>query len=161
MALDGRYRRVRWYGKGPQECYVDRQSGANVGLYEFDADDLTFDYLKPQESGNRTGIRRVSFSDGGSAITIRSEENRHINFSARFASREAVAAAGHPHEIEKSQHLHVHLDGGQRGVGGSIPGVLNLMSKYKLKGFKRYNLRFRISRETPGAPEKHISPSRN
>jgi beta-galactosidase len=161
MALDGRYRRVQWYGKGPQECYVDRQSGACVGRYELDADDLAFDYLNPQESGNRTGIRRVSFSDGGSAVAFRFEESRHINFSARFASREAVAAADHPHEIVKSQHLHVHLDGRQRGVGGSIPGVLNLMSKYRMKGFRRYKLSFRINRETPGAPKQHISSDGN
>ena len=157
MALDGRYRRVQWYGNGPQECYVDRESGAHVGLYEFDAEDLTFEYLNPQESGNRTGIRRVSFSDGGSAVVFRSIDHHHLNFSARFASREAVAAAGHSHEIEKSQHLYVHLDGGQRGVGGSIPGVLNLMSKYKLKGFKHYKMNFRVTRETPGSPETHTT----
>jgi len=150
MVIPSRYRQVSWYGRGPQECYRDRQSGAVVGLYHKDADELSFNYLKPQESGNRTGVRRVSFSDGGSALTFSAAEGGGIDFSARFASREDVEAAGHPHEIKRSNNLHVHIDGGQRGVGGSIPGMLNLMKKYKMKSFRRYRMEYVISRETPG-----------
>ncbi len=62
--------------------------------------------------------------------------------------------AGHSHEIKRSEDIHVHIDGEQRGVGGSIPGVLNLMRKYKMKPFRRYNLEFSITRETPGATDR-------
>jgi hypothetical protein len=150
MALPSRYRQVSWYGRGPQECYIDRSAGAMVGVYEADADELSFDYLHPQESGNRTDVRRVSFSDGGAALTFSAPEGGSLDFSARFASREAVAAAGHPHEITRSENLHVHIDGGQRGVGGSIPGLLHLMGKYRMKPFRLYRMEYAISRETPG-----------
>jgi len=151
MMIPSRFRQVSWYGRGPQECYIDRKSAAVVAVHEADADQLSFDYLNPQESGNRTDVRWVSFSDGGSALTFSAADGKTIDFSARFASREDVAAAAHAHEISKSEKLHVHIDGGQRGVGGSIPGVLNLMKKYRMKAFRKYRFRYSIRRETPGA----------
>ena len=129
---------------------MDRKAGAIVALHQADAGDLSFDYLKPQESGNRTGVRRVSFSDGGTAITFNAEVGNTIDFSAGFASREAIAVAGHAHEIERSDNIHIHIDAQQRGVGGSIPGMLSLMNKYKMKPFRLYSLRYSISKETPG-----------
>lgn len=151
MSLPSSYRKVLWYGLGPQECYVDRKAGALVSNHEADADELSFNYLKPQESGNRTGIRRVSFSDGGTALVFISDPDETIDFSAGFASREAISRAGHVHEIERSENIHVNVDSGQRGVGGSIPGILNLMNKYKMKPFRRYGLKYTIIKETPGA----------
>lgn len=154
MKLPSRYRNVSWYGLGPQECYVDRKTGAMVSIYDADVDDLSFNYLKPQESGNRTGVRRVSFSDGGTALAFTSDSGKTIDFSAGFASREAVSRAAHAHEIERSDDIHVNINSGQRGVGGSIPGMLNLMNKYKMKPFRRYVLKYSISKETPGAGKK-------
>lgn len=151
MIIPGRYRDVSWYGRGPQECYVDRKAGAVVACHRMDAEELSHNYLMPQESGNRTEVRRVSFSDGGSAVSFRAPEGRHIDFSAAFASREQIQAAGHVHEIEFSPDLHVHIDGGQRGVGGAYPGVLGLMGKYKMKAFRSRSFRYSILRETPGA----------
>ncbi len=154
MVIPARYRKVSWFGLGPEECYVDRKAGGIVTRHEMDADELSFNYLKPQESGNRTGVRRVSFSDGGTALTFTAAAGGTIDFSARFASRENIASAAHTHEIKRSENLHVHIDGEQRGVGGSIPGILNLMKKYKMKPYRRYRLEFAISRETPGAGEQ-------
>ncbi len=145
--IPSRYRKVEWYGRGPQPCYCDRKAGAMVGLYSMDADELFYNYLKPQESGNRTDVRRVSFSDGGTFVVFRSFPGRYLNFSAGFASREAVEKAAHTHEIERSENLHVHIDGGQRGVGGSIPGVLHLMNKYRMKPLRPYSLSFIMERQ--------------
>ncbi len=151
MVIPARFSQVKWYGLGPQECYSDRKTGALVGIHEVDAEELSFDYLNPQESGNRTAVRWVSFSDGGSALTFSASPSGTIDFSARFASREDVADAGHHHEIKRSENLHVNIDGSQRGVGGSIPGMLNLMEKYKLKPFRLYKMEYTIRRDTPGA----------
>ncbi len=148
FALLGRFRKVSWYGLGPQECYADRKAGACVGLYSADAADLPHHYLMPQESGNRTGIRRVSFSDGPSTVTFTARGST-IDFSAMYASREEIAAARHDFELKKSENLHVHLDAGQRGVGGSLPGVLALLKKYRMKAFRRYRLEFSISSGKP------------
>jgi len=153
MIIPARYRQVSWYGLGPQECYVDRKAGAVVALHRAEVEKLCYDYLKPQENGNRTEVRRVAFSDGGSAIVFTASGNGGIDFSAGFASREAIAAAAHAHEIVRDTNIHVNIDEGQRGVGGCRPGVSNLMARYKMRPFQIHTLSYTISREAPGATE--------
>jgi hypothetical protein len=121
-----------------------------VDLYRDEVDGLSFDYLKPQESGNRTDVRRLSLSDGGSALVFRGEGGRFIDFSAGYASREEVARSPHAHEIQKGENIKLNIDGGQRGVGGSIPGVLNLLTQYRMRSFRKYSLLYSLRRETPG-----------
>ena len=153
MIIPARYNRVSWYGLGPRECYIDRKTSAVVGLHEAEVEKLGYDYLKPQENGNRTEVRRVAFSDGGSAIVFTASENSRIDFSAGFAPREAIASAAHAHEIVRDTNIHVNIDERQRGLGGCRPGVLNLMPKYKMKPFQLRTLTYTVSREVPGAAE--------
>jgi len=142
MAVPGRFRDLSWYGRGPQPCYKDRKAGALVQLYRQDVEKLTFDYLKPQESGNRTEVRYMSLSDGVSSLMFQGAQL--FNFSARYASREAVAQAAHAHEIRRSEHIHLHIDAEQRGVGGSIPGILSLLPQYKMKKFRKFSLVYTV-----------------
>ena len=143
--LPGRFRTIRWYGRGPQECYADRKRGALIGCYEMDADEASFDYLMPQESGNRTDVRRVCFSDGTSSLLFQAANRKTLDFSASHCSREQTARARHSYELKKEPDIHVDIDWGQRGVGGSVPGFLTLMKKYRLKAFRVYDYSFSIS----------------
>ncbi len=63
MRVKGEFDRVSWYGRGPQENYVDRRSGAPVGVYEATATDLYYAYVRPQENGYRTEARWVALRD--------------------------------------------------------------------------------------------------
>ncbi len=45
----------RYFGRGPQENYQDRNSGSFVGLYESDPDKEFVPYVRPQECGHHTG----------------------------------------------------------------------------------------------------------
>jgi len=153
MIIPARYSRVSWYGLGPQECYIDRKTSAVVGLHEAEVEKLGYDYLKPQENGNRTEVRRVAFSDGGSAIVFTASEHSRIDFSAGFAPREAIALAAHAHEIIRDADIHVNIDEGQRGLGGCRPGVLDLTPKHKIRPLRLRTLTYTISREAPGAAD--------
>src|SRR5699024_3419872 len=51
---------VAYYGNGPDENYIDRQSGARVGIYGTTAEDMYFPYVRPQENGHRTFTRWMS-----------------------------------------------------------------------------------------------------
>ena len=61
--LDPRLTRVRCYGYGPDENYIDRREGAYLGWHSWNAADGMTRYCKPQESGNRTGVQVVSVTD--------------------------------------------------------------------------------------------------
>lgn len=54
---------VEYYGKGPNENYIDRQSGARVGIYQTSAEDMYFPYVRPQENGHRTATRWIAVTD--------------------------------------------------------------------------------------------------
>ena len=53
---------LAWYGKGPQETYWDRQD-ARVGIYHGRVKDQYFDYIKPQETGNKEAVRWLALAD--------------------------------------------------------------------------------------------------
>ena len=49
--------RVKYYGRGPAENYIDRNHSEFIGLYENEVAKEYFDYIRQQESGNHTDIR--------------------------------------------------------------------------------------------------------
>ena len=57
------YNQIEYYGNGPIENYLDRQSGARIGLYSTTAEDLYFPYVRPQENGHRTFNRWFSVTN--------------------------------------------------------------------------------------------------
>jgi beta-galactosidase len=59
---------VTWYGRGPHESYIDRQTGSALGRYTGKvADQYYRGYMRPQESGNKTDVRWLSLTDAGGA----------------------------------------------------------------------------------------------
>ncbi len=60
---------VRWFGLD-KETYRDRRSSGVAGTYKRDARSMFFVYDKPQESGNRTGVRWVSVEDKNTGFFV-------------------------------------------------------------------------------------------
>ena len=54
---------VVWYGRGPQETYWDRKTGAAVGLYRGTVEMMIHNYARPQENANRTDVRWVALAN--------------------------------------------------------------------------------------------------
>ena len=57
---------VSYLGLGPDDCYIDRCQGAAFGWHQYQVKNGWTRYAKPQESGNRMGVRcfRLTRSDG-------------------------------------------------------------------------------------------------
>lgn len=53
---------VIYYGRGPSENYSDRCLGSKIGCWSASVDDLGFNYVYPQENGNRCDVRWFSLS---------------------------------------------------------------------------------------------------
>ena len=63
-----------YYGRGPEENYIDRHANQFLGVYNLQAAEAYWPYVRPQESGNHTDVRwwRIE-SDGGEnrpALTV-------------------------------------------------------------------------------------------
>ena len=57
---------ISYYGRGPVENYIDRNSSEFLGVYGGKVEDQYYPYVRPQESGNHTDIRwfRVVNAEG-------------------------------------------------------------------------------------------------
>ncbi|WP_084253253.1 glycoside hydrolase family 2 TIM barrel-domain containing protein [Sphingomonas pituitosa] len=64
-ALPQAYRTVQWYGRGPHESYQDRKTGAAIGLWRGGIAEQHHDYMRPQETGNKTDVRWMELTGGG------------------------------------------------------------------------------------------------
>jgi beta-galactosidase len=58
MVVAEEFNKIDYYGKGPQENYSDRNSFAWIGHYKENVEDQYYPYVRPQESGNKTEVRK-------------------------------------------------------------------------------------------------------
>ncbi len=86
LRLPAEMNRVKYFGRGPEENYSDRNNGTLVGMYETTAEDMYTSYVRPQENGHRTDVRWIELSDGDAGLRI--EADNTIGFSALHNSVE-------------------------------------------------------------------------
>ena len=112
---------VSWFGMGPGESYRDSHAATKVGRYRTAIDDLDFDYVVPQESGNRHRTRWLELTGPGLA-PLRVSGAPTIDFSARRWSDEALEAAVAAYQLHPEDRVYLHLDHAQHGLGSSSCG---------------------------------------
>lgn len=60
LQMPASFSKLEYYGRGPEENYIDRHSSVFIGKYEANVKDEYYPYVRPQESGNHTDIRYFS-----------------------------------------------------------------------------------------------------
>ncbi|OYW76392.1 MAG: beta-galactosidase, partial [Asticcacaulis sp. 32-58-5] len=130
---------IEWYGRGPQESYVDRQTGYAIGLYKGKVADQYHDYSRPQESGNKTDVRWLALSDtGGKGVRVVGDQPLSVNALA-FPYEDLNLR--NPRGTWKSSEIRPHgngsllIDMAQTGVGGDTGWSLDgrPLAKYRIK----------------------------
>jgi len=117
VSVPAEFKNVTWFGRGPQENYWDRNTGAAIGLYSGAVEELITNYIEPQENGNRTDVRWASFTDQDGA-GLMAKGLPLIHFSAWPYKMSELERAKHPNEIKRSMDITVNIDYKQMGVGG-------------------------------------------
>ena len=123
--------RWRWYGEGPEECYVDRRQGARLGVHEVAVAEALTPYLKPQESGSRTGVRWAEVTDA-QGVGMRLESVGGMEFSALPWTPDEIEAAPHPNELPPSNRTVLRPALMRRGVGGDDSWGARTLPGYRL-----------------------------
>jgi beta-galactosidase len=54
---------VKYFGRGPDENYSDRNRATTVGKYITTAEEMYYPYVRPQENGHRTDVRSLIIAD--------------------------------------------------------------------------------------------------
>ena len=70
LQMPAAFSKLEYYGRGPEENYIDRHSSSFIGKYEADVKDEYYPYVRPQESGNHTDIRYFSIFNPSSGKGI-------------------------------------------------------------------------------------------
>ena len=145
MEIPSEFNNFTWFGRGPHENYWDRKTGASVGLFSGTAQDLVFNYVRPQENGNRCDVRWVKMTDD-EGFGILAIGNPFLSFSAWPYTQDDLDKAMHINELPKRDTITVNLDYKQEGVGSglTIPTFLgkSTLRKYRLEKNKSYKYTF-------------------
>ncbi|KAJ4847213.1 hypothetical protein Tsubulata_008458 [Turnera subulata] len=111
---------VRWYGRGPFECYPDRKAAAHVGVYEKNVGDMHVPYIVPGECSGRADVRWVTFQckDGVGIFASIYGSSPPMQMSASYYSTAELDRATHNEELVQGNDIEVHLDHKHMGLGG-------------------------------------------
>jgi beta-galactosidase/evolved beta-galactosidase subunit alpha len=124
MTLPGKMDHVSWYGRGPGECYIDSKQANRMGVYSCMVDDLYTPYVYPQDNGNRTDVRWVSFTYTSGLGLVAVMPN--LNFSAHRFTTQDIEKAQHICDLIPRDEITLNLDYRHHGLGSAScgPGVL-------------------------------------
>ena len=142
MGISPELTTTTWLGRGPQESYWDRRTGAAVGRYSGPTAAQWHLYGRPQETGNKTDVRWIAFLNG------KGEGLLAAGAPAIYASvwpftMEQLETATHTHDLARSADFTVNLDYKQTGVGGDDSWGARPHPEYTLWP-KPYSYRFRL-----------------
>jgi beta-galactosidase len=135
MRLPPQLDQMTWFGRGPQESYADRKTGAAVDLWSGPVSEQYHPYVRPQETGNKTDVRWVALTDA-SGVGLMAIGDPLLNVSAwpfaqddfdfelkppppgRRGGGRSQVTMRHTIDLVPRDFITLNLDYGQRGVGG-------------------------------------------
>jgi len=133
FALVPGFENLTWFGLGPHENYVDRQSSATVGRWDSTVSDQWGSYLVPQEHGGHGGTRWLAIEQrfggevsatrrNGVGVLVQGFDSPKLTFSARHCSTDDLYRAADLTELVARPETFVSLDLAQRGLGTASCG---------------------------------------
>lgn len=148
---------ISWYGKGPYENYWDRKSGAKIAIFKGLVEDFNWEYIRPQENGNKSDVRWMSLTNNdGKGIKIYGiptvDFSAHHSIMEDFESLERTDGRQREGDIVKNRHTidvktrdltSLNIDFKQMGVGGDTSWGAQTHNEYKLLD-KKYKYSFLI-----------------
>jgi beta-galactosidase len=143
--VDDDYENITYFGRGPHENHSDRNAGVFLGTWTATGGGLMYNYVYPQETGNRTDVRWIAMTDNrGAGIQFLGAEP--LSVSVWNTTQEGLQGANHQCEIPLLHGaLTVNVDHVQTGVGGQDTWSQRSrpLDKYLLSD-KRYSYSFYV-----------------
>lgn len=115
------YFRFTYYGRGKQDNYPDRKSGAFLGIYESDVLKEVGNFPKPQDVGHHQDSRWAALTNmrGAGAIFVGTQP---MDVAALPYTAQEMTLAGHPFELPNPSATYLQLNIATTGVGGNSCG---------------------------------------
>lgn len=123
MILKGAYDQMTWLGRGPQENYADRKTGALIGKYTATVWEQYHPYVRAQETANKCDVRWLTLTSAdGTGIKVVGEEPLSVS-AWNFPQDDLLYIPStvknvHGGCIDKKDMVWLNIDHRQMGVGG-------------------------------------------
>lgn len=131
MQLEPEFENITYYGRGPEENYVDRCTGSFVGIYKNTVTNMYTPYPRPQSCGNRTDVRWALLqNDKKNGVLFVPQVPMSI--TALHCTEQSLEKAEHPTEIEWTDNVVFSIDAKHSGLGGASCGP-NPLQQYVVK----------------------------
>ena len=140
-------KRCEWFGRGPQENYVDRKSGTWTAIHDSTVPDMFYPYVDAQESGNRTEIRWATLTSpaGGGGLRIDATGESLLEMAVYPCAAEDITLAMHPAELQTRGFFTLNIDHRQSGLGGINSWGAIALPQYRLPANKAYRWAFMLT----------------
>ncbi len=122
MEMPLEFDNVVYYGRGESESYSDMSEHTIMGVYSMKIEDMFTQYIKPQDNGNRSGVRWAKITNAQGNGFMFAGDAMSFNFNANRYSDKDLAEAKHAFELAPQDKLIVRIDGFVRGVGSNSCG---------------------------------------
>ncbi|WP_422449137.1 glycoside hydrolase family 2 TIM barrel-domain containing protein [Thermoanaerobacterium sp. DL9XJH110] len=156
LTLPEEFENITWYGRGPQENYWDRNTGADVGVYSGTVDEQFIPYLEPQETGNKTDVRWVTLTnDEGVGLLAVGMPLLEVN--ALHYTPEDLSTASHPYKLVRRDDITLRLNYRQMGVGGDNSWGARPHPEFTLYADKPYSYSYRLKPVTAASSPMVLS----
>ncbi|UXY24204.1 DUF4981 domain-containing protein [Streptomyces cynarae] len=121
LGLPGGAASLDWYGYGPGESYRDSRRAVRLGRFHATVEELQTPYVRPQENGNRSGVREaeIRWADGQ---VLHLSAPTGVDLSLRPWTAEAMDAARHTSDLVPDGTLWLTLDLAHHGLGSASCG---------------------------------------
>ena len=125
-----------YYGRGPIENYSDRKDCMRIAIYNDEADNQYFPYIRPQESGTKSDIRWWKQTDAtGLGLQVKSCTPFYasaIHFDTEELDDGDDKEQRHSFDLKKSKYTNLFLDSAHMGVGGENSWGAWPLEKYRV-----------------------------
>lgn len=121
---------VRYLGFGGHMNYIDRMQSADFGKWSYLVSNEIFPYAKPQDCGNRGGVKLFEVKNGRGNSLLFAVDGDGLNFSLLPNSQEEILRAKHFKDLPKSDVCELRIAPYVSGVGNGALGPATL-DKYR------------------------------
>jgi beta-galactosidase len=148
LRLSPEFETFTYYGRGPWENYSDRNMSSFIGLYHSTVSEQRFDYVRPQENGNKTDVRWLTLTNneglgikitGAQPLSVKAAHNTAEDLDFGTSKKNS-----HPSDVTPRKDIYLNVDYLQRGLAGDDSWGRLPHEPYRLLG-DTYQYEYEIS----------------
>lgn len=138
FSMPDEFFKVKYYGYGPYESYIDKHNSSKLGIYKSTVDRMYEKYIRPQENGSHFNTQWMClYNELGYGVLI----TGLYSFNVSPFKVSDIEKANYQSELDKSGETWVSIDYMMSGVGSSSCGP-ELREEYRLNS---KDISFRIN----------------